>query len=264
MTRLSAPPRRRRPLPGALGVMRAAVLSPRTYLMLLGSIDVIPHQDLRNPVYADDKEDDPRAWGDLPYACEAPYSKDVADFVGDSLGLALEAQHTDAEMIVFCGVHFMAESAKILNPDKTVLLPNLAAGCALADSITPESLEEWMERYPGYAVVTYVNSTAEIKAMSDICCTSANAVAVVESLGVDRVIFLPDEYLGKYVASQTTPTITATCKACCGTTAAGRKNASARGSTTKVFFFGAARRGRNSCPARATWSGPRRRTSFLR
>jgi len=112
----------------------------------------------------------------LAHNYQVPEVQDVADFVGDSLGLALEAQHTDAESIIFCGVHFMAESAKILNPEKTVLLPNLSAGCALADSITPESLEEWMDRYPGYAVVTYVNSSAEIKAMSDICCTSANAV----------------------------------------------------------------------------------------
>ncbi|MGH9764734.1 MAG: quinolinate synthase NadA, partial [Blastocatellia bacterium] len=100
-------------------------------------------------------------WGDV---------QDVADTTGDSLGLALEAQKTNAEVIVFCGVHFMAESAKILNPEKKVLLPNLAAGCSLADSISPESLGEWKQRYPGYTVVTYVNSTAEVKAMSDICC----------------------------------------------------------------------------------------------
>ena len=98
----------------------------------------------------------------LAHNYQVPEVQDVADFVGDSLGLALEAQRTDAERIIFCGVHFMAESAKILNPEKTVLLPNLSAGCALADSITPESLEEWLDRYPGYAVVTYVNSSAEI------------------------------------------------------------------------------------------------------
>src|SRR4029453_8741072 len=118
----------------------------------------------------------------LAHNYQVPKVQDVAHFVGDSLGLALEAQRTDAERIVFCGVHFMAESAKILNPDKTVLLPNLSAGCALADLITPESLEEWMDRYPGYAVVTYVNSSADIKAMADICCTSANAVSVIRSL----------------------------------------------------------------------------------
>jgi quinolinate synthase len=138
----------------------------------------------------------------LAHNYQVPEVQDVADFVGDSLGLALEAQRTDAKRIIFCGVHFMAESAKILNPEKTVLLPNLSAGCALADSITPESLEEWMDRYPGYAVVTYVNSSAEIKAMSDICCTSANAVSVIRSLGTDKVLFVPDRNLGNWVKKQ--------------------------------------------------------------
>lgn len=128
--------------------------------------------------------------------------QDVADMTGDSLGLALEAQKTDAELIVFCGVHFMAESAKILNPEKKVLLPNLSAGCSLADSITPESLEQWKERYPGYAVVTYVNSAAEVKAMSDICCTSANAVSVIRSLTSNKVLFTPDRNLGNWVKKQ--------------------------------------------------------------
>jgi len=138
----------------------------------------------------------------LAHNYQVPEVQDVADFVGDSLGLALEAQRTDAERIIFCGVHFMAESAKILNPEKTVLLPNLSAGCALADSITPESLEEWMDRYPGYAVVTYVNSSAEIKAMSDICCTSANAVSVIRSLNTDKILFVPDRNLGNWVKKQ--------------------------------------------------------------
>jgi quinolinate synthase len=138
----------------------------------------------------------------LAHNYQVPEVQDVADFVGDSLGLALEAQCTDAERIIFCGVHFMAESAKILNPEKTVLLPNLSAGCALADSITPESLEEWMDRYPGYAVVTYVNSSAEIKAMSDICCTSANAVSVIRSLDTDKILFVPDRNLGNWVKKQ--------------------------------------------------------------
>jgi quinolinate synthase len=128
--------------------------------------------------------------------------QDVADVTGDSLGLALAAQKTDAQTIVFCGVHFMAESAKVLNPDKRVLLPNLAAGCSLADSISPESLEEWKARYPGYTVVTYVNSTAEVKALSDICCTSANAVSVVRSLPTDKILFTPDRNLGNWVAKQ--------------------------------------------------------------
>ena len=128
--------------------------------------------------------------------------QDAADFTGDSLGLALEAQKTEAELIIFCGVHFMAESAKILNPEKHVLLPNLSAGCSLADSITPESLEEWKQRYPGYTVVTYVNSSAEVKAMSDICCTSANAVSVIRSLASDKILFTPDRNLGNWVKKQ--------------------------------------------------------------
>src|SRR2546422_1122124 len=138
----------------------------------------------------------------LAHNYQLPEVQEAADFVGDSLGLALEARTAGAGTIVFCGVHFMAESAKILNPEKTVLLPNLSAGCALADSITPESLEEWMERYPGYAVVTYVNSSAEIKAMSDICCTSANAVSVIRSLDTDKVLFVPDRNLGNWVKKQ--------------------------------------------------------------
>jgi quinolinate synthase len=128
--------------------------------------------------------------------------QDVAHFTGDSLGLALEAQKTDAELIIFCGVHFMAESAKILNPEKRVLLPNLSAGCSLADSITPESLEEWKQRYPGHTVVTYVNSSAEVKAMSDICCTSANAVSVIRSLASNKILFTPDRNLGNWVKKQ--------------------------------------------------------------
>jgi quinolinate synthase len=127
----------------------------------------------------------------------------VADFTGDSLALAQQGAKTDADVIVLAGVHFMAETAKILSPEKTVLIPDPEAGCSLASSITAADIRLLRERYPGVPVVTYVNTSAEVKAESDICCTSANAVAVVESLGVDRVIFLPDEYLGKYVASQT-------------------------------------------------------------
>ncbi len=127
----------------------------------------------------------------------------VADFTGDSLQLAREASKVDADIIVQCGVHFMAETAKILNPDKTVLIPDLKAGCSLAASITGEDVRLLRERFPGVPVVTYVNTSAEVKAESDICCTSSNALQVVESLGAERVIFLPDEYLAKYVASQT-------------------------------------------------------------
>jgi quinolinate synthase len=123
----------------------------------------------------------------------------VADFVGDSLQLAREAAKTKAAVIVQCGVHFMAETAKILNPDKTVLIPDRRAGCSLAQSITADDVRLLRERFPGVPVVTYVNTSAEVKAESDICCTSSNALQVVESLGTDRVIFLPDEY----VAAQT-------------------------------------------------------------
>ncbi len=138
----------------------------------------------------------------LAHNYQLPEVQEVADFVGDSLGLALQAQKTTHERIVFCGVHFMAEAAKVMNPDKRVLLPNLSAGCALADSICPESLEEWKERYPGHAVVTYINSSAEVKALSDICCTSANAVSVVRSLPDRRILFTPDRHLGAWVKKQ--------------------------------------------------------------
>ena len=127
----------------------------------------------------------------------------VADLCGDSLALARQAAETDADVIVVCGVHFMAETAKILSPDRTVLIPDLEAGCSLASSITAADVALLRERYPGAPVVTYVNTSAEVKAASDICCTSSNAVEVVESLGAERVIFLPDEYLGRYVAGRT-------------------------------------------------------------
>jgi quinolinate synthase len=127
----------------------------------------------------------------------------VADLRGDSLQLARLAAETDAEVIVMAGVHFMAETAKIVNPSKTVLIPDTRAGCSLAESITGADVRLLRERYPGVPVVTYVNTSADVKAESDICCTSSNAVKVVESLGVDRVIFLPDQYLGRWVASQT-------------------------------------------------------------
>ncbi|UVK48534.1 quinolinate synthase NadA (plasmid) [Mesorhizobium sp. AR07] len=127
----------------------------------------------------------------------------VADIVGDSLALARKAMSTEADVIVLAGVHFMAETAKLLNPQKTVLIPDLRAGCSLADSITAEDIRLLRQRYPGVPVVTYVNTSAEVKAESDICCTSGNAKAVVESLGVPRVIMLPDEYLAQNIAAQT-------------------------------------------------------------
>lgn len=127
----------------------------------------------------------------------------IADFSGDSLELARRGAQSEAAAILMCGVHFMAETAKILAPEKTVLIPDLRAGCSLAEAITGEDVRLLKQKYPGVPVVTYVNTSAEVKAESDICCTSANAVRIVESLGADRVIFLPDGYLGRYVASRT-------------------------------------------------------------
>ena len=126
----------------------------------------------------------------------------VADYTGDSLGLARLAAKTEADVIVFAGVHFMAETAKVTCPDKIVLIPDPLAGCSLAESMTGADVRELRRRYPGVPVVAYVNTSAEVKAEVDICCTSGNAVEVVSSLGVDRVIFVPDQYLGKWVASQ--------------------------------------------------------------
>jgi len=127
----------------------------------------------------------------------------IADITGDSLGLSMEAARTDKQVIVFCGVHFMAESAAILSPEKIVLLPRPDAGCPMADMVTPEGLREMKARLPGRPVVTYVNSTAAVKAESDICCTSANAVKVVNSLDADEVILVPDRNLGRYIAAHT-------------------------------------------------------------
>lgn len=127
----------------------------------------------------------------------------IADITGDSLALARAAAETDADVIVLCGVHFMAETAKLLNPEKTVLIPDLEAGCSLADAITADDVRLLRERYPDVPVVTYVNTSAAVKAESDICCTSGNAAAVVRSLGAERIIFLPDEYLGRHVAEET-------------------------------------------------------------
>lgn len=154
-----------------------------------------------------------RAWADevrelaarrnavlLAHNYQLPEIQDVADHVGDSLGLSRIAAASDADTIVFCGVHFMAETAKILAPNRTVLIPDAAAGCSLADSITVEQLREWKAEHPDAAVVSYVNTTAEVKAETDICCTSSNAVEVVESIPDDReVLFLPDQFLGAHV-----------------------------------------------------------------
>ncbi|MFQ5925009.1 MAG: quinolinate synthase NadA [Dehalococcoidia bacterium] len=130
--------------------------------------------------------------------------QDIADFVGDSLGLSQKAAQTDAEVIVFCGVHFMAETASILCPDKTVLLPDMHAGCPMADMVTAEGLRQKKKEHPGATVVCYINSSAEVKAESDVCCTSANAVRMVEKLADGReIIFVPDQYLGHYISTRT-------------------------------------------------------------
>jgi quinolinate synthase len=136
----------------------------------------------------------------LAHNYERPEVQDVADFVGDSLGLSREAAKTEADVIVFCGVHFMAETAAILSPKKTVLLPDLAAGCSLASTIDAEQLRQWKAEHPGAVVVSYVNTTAEVKAESDYCCTSGNAVEVINSIPADReILFLPDMFLGAHV-----------------------------------------------------------------
>ena len=136
----------------------------------------------------------------LAHNYERPEIQDVADFVGDSLGLSREAAKTDAQTIVFCGVHFMAETAAILSPEKTILLPDLAAGCSLAETITADQLRAWKAEHPGAVVVAYVNTTAAVKAESDYCCTSGNAVEVVQSIPADQeILFLPDMYLGAHV-----------------------------------------------------------------
>ena len=129
--------------------------------------------------------------------------QDIADFMGDSLGLSQNAAKTDAEVIVFCGVHFMAETASILCPDKVVLLPDMNAGCPMADMITAEELRKKKGEFPNATVVCYVNSSAEVKAESDVCCTSANAVEVVESVDAQEILFIPDQYLGHYASTKT-------------------------------------------------------------
>ena len=136
----------------------------------------------------------------LAHNYERPEIQDVADYVGDSLGLSREAARTDADVIVFCGVHFMAETAAILSPQKTVLLPDMAAGCSLASTIDADQLRAWKAEYPGAVVVSYVNTTAEVKAETDYCCTSGNAVEVIEAIPADKtILFCPDMFLGAHV-----------------------------------------------------------------
>ncbi len=128
--------------------------------------------------------------------------QDLADYVGDSLGLSRQAKATDADVIAFCGVHFMAETAKILNPDKIVVVPDLEAGCSLADGCPADEFGTWLEQYPGHTVVSYINCSAEVKALSDVICTSSNAAKIVEALGSDKIVFAPDRHLGRYVSKQ--------------------------------------------------------------
>lgn len=128
--------------------------------------------------------------------------QDLADFVGDSLQLSQAAEQTKADVIVFCGVHFMAETAKILNPDKIVVIPDLAAGCSLADGCPAPLFEKWLEQYPGHTVVSYINCSAGVKALSDVICTSSNAVKIVKALADQKIVFAPDRYLGAFVARQ--------------------------------------------------------------
>lgn len=140
----------------------------------------------------------------LAHNYEIPAIQDIADFVGDSLGLAQEAAKTDADIIVFCGVHFMAETASIVSPNKKVLIPDREAGCSLASCITGDQLREWKKEHPGAVVVSYVNTTADVKAETDYCCTSSNAVKVVNAIPKDKkILFCPDKFLGSYVKAMT-------------------------------------------------------------
>lgn len=140
----------------------------------------------------------------LAHNYQVPEIQDIADYVGSSLGLARQASKTAADIIVFCGVHFMAETASMICPDKTVLIPDLEAGCSLADTINADQLRAWKAEFPGAVVVSYVNTTAEVKAESDYCCTSSNAIQVVEAIPEDKqILFLPDKFLGTYIEMQT-------------------------------------------------------------
>ena len=140
----------------------------------------------------------------LAHYYQEPEIQDMADFVGDSLELSRKAAGTDADVILFCGVHFMAETAKIVNPEKTVIIPDMDAGCSLADSAPAKPFKKWVDAHPDYVVVSYINCSAEVKALSDIICTSANAKKVVESIPKDKkILFAPDRFLGKYVMKET-------------------------------------------------------------
>ena len=140
----------------------------------------------------------------LAHYYQEPEIQDMADFVGDSLELSRKAAGTDADVIVFCGVHFMAETAKIVNPEKKVIIPDMEAGCSLADSAPEEKFKEWVNKYPDHIVISYINCSAEVKALSDIICTSANAKKVVKSVPKDKkILFAPDKFLGKYVIKET-------------------------------------------------------------
>ncbi|MTI87845.1 MAG: quinolinate synthase NadA [Balneolaceae bacterium] len=140
----------------------------------------------------------------LAHNYQIPEIQDIADYIGDSLGLAQQAAHTDAEVIVFCGVHFMAETASIISPDKKVLIPDTEAGCSLADTINADQLRKWKSEHPGAVVVSYVNTTAEVKAETDYCCTSSNAMEVVNSIPEEKeILFLPDKFLGTYIQIMT-------------------------------------------------------------
>lgn len=140
----------------------------------------------------------------LAHYYQEPVIQDIADFLGDSLALAQEAKKTNADVIVFCGVHFMAETAKILNPEKIVVIPDLNAGCSLADSAPPKKFRKWIDEHPGHIVISYINCSAKVKAMSDIICTSSNAEKIIRSISEDQPIcFAPDKYLGSYLIKKT-------------------------------------------------------------
>jgi len=161
----------------------------------------IPEEELRQAIRDLKKEKNAII---LAHYYQEPGIQEVADFIGDSLGLSKQAAETDADIILFAGVHFMAETASILNPDKKVLIPDLNAGCSLADSCQPEDFQRFVDRYPDHKVVTYINCSAEIKAMSDVICTSSNALGVVNSFDEDeKIIFAPDRNFGAYLKDQT-------------------------------------------------------------